>query len=93
LDEIGLVNRITYATANIDAGRKGFAAKGKAEEGRVLYEVGIAAAMTTFQQIQTAADPQIIILAEYTFITQEFELCDKSDKDTIDSLTKAMSKF
>jgi hypothetical protein len=77
----------------IDAGRKGFAIKGKAEEGRINYEDGISAAMIAFQQAQTAADPQALILAEYTFITQEFQLCDITDKDTINSLTKAIVSF
>ena len=44
MDLIGYVRSITQAAANIDAGRKGFATKGKAEEGRILYEEGIALA-------------------------------------------------
>ena len=34
----GLINRITNATAGIDYGRKGFATRGKAEEGRNTKE-------------------------------------------------------
>jgi len=93
LAKIGLVNSIYEAAVNIDAGRKGFATKGKAEEGRISYEKGIAEAMSAFVQAQSIADPQILILAEYTFITQEFQLCEKSDKHTIDSLTKAIESF
>jgi hypothetical protein len=89
----GLVNNIYIAAAAIDFGRKGFATRGKAEEGRISYEKGIALAMTAFVQAQSAADPQAIILAEYTFITQEFQLCDKTDKDTINSLTQAIGSF
>jgi hypothetical protein len=77
----------------IDAGRKGFATRGKEQEGRISYEDGIAETMSAFQQAQTSADPQALILAEYTFITQEFQLCDKADKDTHDSLTKAIGSF
>jgi hypothetical protein len=33
------------------------------------------------------------MLAEYDFITQEFQLCDKSDKDSINSLIKAIQSF
>jgi hypothetical protein len=88
-----LLNSITNAVIYIDAGRKGFAARGKEQEGRIFYETGIANAMTAFQQAQTSADPQALILAEYTFITQEFQLCDKTDKDTINSLTQAISSF
>jgi hypothetical protein len=56
---------------NIDAGRKGFATRGKAEEGRISYETGIAEAMSAFKEAQATADPQIIIIAEYTFLNHK----------------------
>ena len=93
MDLIGLVNSITVSTANIDFGRKGFATKGKEQEGRISYEKGISEAMVAFQQAQTTADPQAIILAEYTFLTQELELCDKIDKYSLSSLTQAVQSF
>jgi hypothetical protein len=89
----GLINRITTATASIDSGRKGFAIIGKEREGRINYEDGIATAMTAFKEAQATADPQTIILSEYTFITQELEFCEKSDKDTLKSLTQAIQFF
>jgi hypothetical protein len=93
LDPAGLVDSISAATVSIDYGRKGFATRGKAEEGRISYEEGIAEALTAFQEAQTTADPQTIILAEYTFITQELQFCEKSDKDSISSLKKAIQSF
>ena len=89
----GLINKISAAVLAIDFGRKGFATRGKEQEGRISYEKGIAEAMSTFQEAQTSADPQVLILAEYAFITQEFQLCDKSDKDSLDSLSKAIESF
>ena len=91
--KIGLVNNIYEAAIKIDFGRKGFAIRGKAEEGRISYEEGIALAMSAFQQAQSTADPHTLILAEYTFLTQEVELCAKTDKHTINSLTKAVQSF
>jgi hypothetical protein len=90
---IGLIDRINAAALAIDFGRKGFATRGKEHEGRISYEDGIAEAMSTFQEAQTSADPQSLILAEYAFISQELELCDKTDKDTLGSLTKAIASF
>jgi len=81
------------ATANIDSGRKGFATKGKAEEGRIFYEDGIAEALSAFKEAQATADPQTIILAEYTFLTQELQFCDKSDKDSFTSISQAIQSF
>jgi hypothetical protein len=93
LDKIGLVDKIYKAAIAIEAGRKGFATRGKEQEGRISYEDGIAEAMIAFQETQTLADPQIMLLAEYTFITQELEFCEKADKDSQSSLTKAIQSF
>ena len=89
----GLVNSIYEAAASIDAGRKGIAIRGKAEKGRISYEKGIEKALTAFKEAKTTADPQIIILAEYTFISQELQFCSETDKDTLSSLTLAIQSF
>jgi len=93
LAKIGLVNKIADAVFSIDAGRKGFAIIGKEREGRVSYETGISDAMTAFQEAQAAADPQALILAEYTFLTQELQFCAETDENTLSSLTQALQSF
>ena len=93
MEKIGLVDSINEAVINIDAGRKGFATRGKEHVGRISYEKGISEAMTAFQEAQASVDPQTIILAEYAFISQELEFCGKSDKDTLSSLTQAIQSF
>ena len=93
MDQIGLVNRVYEAAAKIYAGRKGVATRGKEQEGRISYEDGIAIAMTAFKEAQATADPQTMLLAEYTFLTQELEFCEKSDKDSLSSLNKAIQRF
>jgi len=93
LDLITLAGDIADAATQIDAGRKGFATRGKEQEGRINYEDGIAKAISSFQKAQTTADPQTIILAEYTFLTQELEFCEKTDKDSLSSLTIAIQSF
>jgi hypothetical protein len=93
LDIPGLVNRVNNAAISIDVGRKGFAIEGKEREGRINYELGISNAMIAYQEAQLSADPQALVLAEYTFITQEFQLCDKTDKDSLNSLTQAIKSF
>jgi hypothetical protein len=89
----GLVDKINTSVAAIDFGRKGFATRGKEQEGRISYEKGIALAMSAFKEAQATADPQIIILAEYTFLSQELEFCDKTDKESLSSLTQAIQSF
>ena len=93
MDKIGLISNIYRAAINIDFGRKGFATRGKAEEGRISYEDGISTALSAFQEAQATTDPQTIILAEYTFLTQELEFCEKTDKDSFSSLRKATQSF
>jgi len=93
LDLILLANNITNAVIHIDSGRKGFATRGKEHEGRLSYERGISEALFNFKEAQATADPQTIVLAEYTFITQELEFCEKTDKDSISSLSKAIRTF
>jgi len=93
LDLIILANNIINAATSIDSGRKGFATRGKEQEGRISYENGIAQAMSAFKEAQTTADPETILLAEYTFITQELEFCDKTDKDSLGSLTVAIQSL
>ena len=91
--KIGLVNRIHAAAFSIDFGRKGFATRGKEQEGRIYYEKGIAEALASFKEAQATADPHTIILVEYTFLAQELQFCDKSDKDSFTSLTQAIQSF
>jgi hypothetical protein len=93
LAAIGLATRVSRAVVNIDTGRKGFALEGKERQGRISYEGGISEAMSVFQEIALSADAYSIILVEAAFITQEFQLCDKTDTDTINSLTKAIESF
>ena len=75
MDQAGLLSSIYDTATSIDFGRKGFAIKGKAGEGRISYEDGIAKTLIAFQEAQATADPETIILAEYTFLTQELEFC------------------
>jgi hypothetical protein len=93
LEKTGLLYKIYEEAVRIDIGRKGYAIEGKEREGRISYEKGIAAALSAFQEAQSTNDPETIFLAEYALLTQELQLCDKSDKDAINSLTSAIQSF
>ena len=93
MDPTGLLSKIYDAALSIDLGRKGFATRGKEQEGRISYEDGISAALAAFKEAEVSADPQTIILVEYTFISQELHLCEKTDTDTFSSLKKAIESF
>ena len=91
--QIGLINNIYYAAAAIDFGRKGFATRGKAEEGRISYEDGITRALFAFLEAQKTEDPETMLLAEYTFLSQELQFCHETDKHALNSLSKAIQRF
>jgi len=93
LEATGLVDSIYSAAVAIDFGRKGFAIRGKAEEGRISYEEGISEALSTFKDAQSTIDPKIIIIVEYAFLNQELQFCDTSDTDSFSSLTEAIQSF
>jgi len=93
LDLPGLINSIISSALLIDAGRKGFATRGKEQEGRISYEDGISMAMRAFVEAIATADPLVLIFAEYAFLGQELELTPKADKDSINSLTNAIHFF
>ncbi|MDR1229925.1 MAG: hypothetical protein LBK61_00845 [Spirochaetaceae bacterium] len=88
-----MINNVLDGAYRIAEGRKGFAVPGKEGQGRVSYEKGIARAMSAFQKAQSSADPQTIILAEMTFLSQELEFCAEDDTDTRSSLTHALQRF
>jgi len=93
LDLSGLQNRVIKAATNIDFGRKGFAIAGKERAGRIAYEEGIADVLSAFNEAQITADPQTIITAEYTFLSEELHLCDARDKNSLVSLASAIESF
>ena len=93
MDLTGLTLKIYDAATAIDFGRKGFATRGKAEEGRLSYERGVSVALSAFKDAQSTIDPQTIILVEYTFLAQELQFCGGTDTDSISSLTQAIHSF
>ena len=93
MDLTGLTDKINDSVINIYAGRKGFATKGMEAEGRVSYEVGIDMASEAFGEAKASAEVQTIVLAEYTFILQELELCPEADNYSLKSLDQARQSF
>jgi hypothetical protein len=93
MDLPGLINKVFFSVENIDLGRKGAATDGKEHAGRISYEDGISSALTSFEEAQTSADPQTLILTEYTFLEQELMFSNEADTDTRSSLSQAIHSF
>ena len=74
MDITGLVNRVYSAALAIDFGRKGFATRGKAEEGRISYETGINWALSAFKDAQSPINPNgvdLIYFIDASLFTSE----------------------
>lgn len=93
MDLIGLIDSINEAANYIDFGRKAFALRGKADDGRISYEKGISQAMLAFKDAQSTRDPYTIILAEYSFLAQELQFCNPADTDNYNSLIQGIGYF
>jgi hypothetical protein len=93
MDLVSFLNNLVSQANDIDMGRKGVATDGEEHEGRIAYQNGISGALAAFQQAQTTADPQTLIVAEYTFLQQELRFCNEADTDTKSSLTQAIQSF
>jgi hypothetical protein len=93
MDLVGFLNSIAYHSNSIDLGRRGLATDGEEHEGRIHYEDGISGALSAFQEAGHSVEPQIPILAELTFLQQEFQFCNEADAITRSSLTQAIQSF
>jgi len=95
LDRAGLIADLVESAQRIDEGRKWLDSDGLEHAGRVSYKNGLAAALATFKEAASHAetDMEIPMRAEYTFITQDLNFCDSSDKRTITSLKKGVLEF
>jgi hypothetical protein len=88
-----LLNNLVDSAIHVDQGRKGFTINGEEHNGRINYEQGISGILTAFQEAQSTADPQTLILAELAFLQQEFQFCHEADTDTKSSLIQAIQSF
>jgi hypothetical protein len=88
-----LIEKISDSVGFIAAGRKGLDTKGEAEAGQVSYHIGLADAMSVFQEIAVSADAEALVLVELAFLTEEKRFCDPSDAVAIGSLTAAIGSF
>jgi hypothetical protein len=66
---------------------------GREREGRISYQRGLSLAMAVFTEARDSGDAETLVLVEHAFLTRELEFCDKADKESRDSLTKAIASF
>jgi hypothetical protein len=96
MDRAGLIGDIVESAFAIDEGRTWLDTEGLEPAGRIRYRDGLSLAMASFKTAQREAsdDAELLLLAEYTFIMQELNLCDpEKDPQANASLTQAKESF
>jgi hypothetical protein len=66
---------------------------GREHEGRLSFEKGIAEARVIFKEVFDGGDVELILLAEYLFITQELEECEDDEVEGRSSAVAALASF
>jgi hypothetical protein len=95
LDRTGLLDKINDSASAIDQGRKWLDTDGFEHEGRINYRKGLSLGLEAFREAQARAgeDLHTLFTAEYTFLTQELEVCSPQDTKAGTSLVKALQEF
>lgn len=95
MDRTGLIGKIHAGVTMIYRGRQWLNTEGLEGEGRVSYQDGLTLGIEAFLEAQSGAakDLHTLFVVEYTFLIQEFELCDLRDTKARISLKKAIQEF
>jgi hypothetical protein len=90
-----LIVDIADSAIKIHEGRVWLVTDGFERDGRLIYAEGLNVAISSFALAQLAAssDLEMLIVAEYMFLSQELKHCDSSETQTISSLTQAIQSF
>ena len=93
MDRDGLIVSVIESEMLIDEGRKWLESEGFEAEGRLSYRLGLQRAIEVFGEVCAFAgtDPELLILAEHSFLTQELQLCDPADSFSVNSITQAIA--
>jgi hypothetical protein len=84
---------MTVAVSTINKGRRSLAAPGEAENGRINFEKGHTIAMQTFQEALASGNVELILLAEYLFVSQELAESDNDEPEGKASAEAALQSF
>jgi hypothetical protein len=93
MEKNGLSINIVDAATTIAAGRRSLESKGKTEAGLLDFEAGHTLAKRTFQEAIASGDVELILLAEYLFVTQELAESEGDEPEGKSSAEAALHSF
>jgi hypothetical protein len=79
MDKSGLEADMIAAVIDIARRRQGMITDGQEHEGRLTFESGIRQARKVFTDARASGDPELMLLAEYTFMSQTLEYATEND--------------
>jgi hypothetical protein len=93
METSGLSINIANAAAMIARGRRSLEIMGKTEAGLLDFQAGHTLARRTFQEAVTSGDVELILLAEYLFVTQELAESEGNEPEGKSSAEAALYSF
>jgi len=93
LEKTGLIADMVAAVASIAAGRSTFEIDGREHEGMVNFKEGMAAAYTLYEDGIQSGDCELMLLAEYTYLSEEAEYSEPDQKGADASAAAALQSF
>lgn len=95
MERTGLLAKVYDSASFIDQGRKWLDTDGLEHDGRIIYKSALVRGLEAFREAQSLAgeDLHTLFAAEYTFLTQELEVCAPQDAKAGASLSKALKEF
>jgi hypothetical protein len=93
MEKNGLSIDIAEAASTIARGRRSFTIRGETEKGLDDFEDGHALAMRIFQEAAASGDVELILLAEYLFVTQELAESEGGEPEGKASAEAALQSF
>jgi hypothetical protein len=93
LEKTGLIADMIAAVEMIAAGRLGFETDGNEHEGMVTFSKGIEAAMALYEESMNSGDCELMIAAEYTYLSHELEYAENNESGAEASAAAAIQAF
>jgi hypothetical protein len=93
MEKNGLNIEIASAAVRIARGRRSLEIKGEAEAGLLDFQTGHTLARRTFQEAISSGDVELILLAEYLFVTQELAESEGNEPEGKASAEAALQSF
>jgi hypothetical protein len=93
LEKAGLIAEMLDAVEQIAAGRLGLETEGRERDGMQEFSEGVQIASGLYTEAMNSGDCELMIAAEYTFLSKELEFAEENEDDAEASATSAIAAF